>query len=166
MNDPTPELQPSVSQVVADALRTAAEGLSRWLEHPIHTTELGATRVNLDAAKASFAKPNEMLCCSTMPVEIGGSPHDLAELCEPTSSESVSESTQSGTTGVVGDNARSLASSCALYAAAALSAAALSPSGSFEGVSLTASLGDVVTANASASDFVVAVAPCSARSPR
>ena len=75
------------------------------------------------------------------------------------SSESVSESTQSGTTGVVGDKDLSLASSCALYAAAALSAAALSPSGSFEGVSLTASLGDVVTANAAASVFVVAVAP-------
>ena len=48
-----------------------------------------------------------------------------------------------------------------MYAAAALSAAALSPSGSFEGVSLTASFGDelAVTANAAASVFVVAVAP-------
>ncbi len=90
MNDPAPELQTSVSQIVADALISAADGLSRWLEHPIHTQQLGTTQVDLDAAKASLAEPGDMLCCCCMPVELAGSPKDLAELCEPTSSDSVS----------------------------------------------------------------------------
>jgi hypothetical protein len=90
MNDPAPELQPSVSQIVADALRSAADGLSRWLEHPIQTKQLSAALVDLDAAKASFAKPNDILCCCSMPIELAGSPENLADLCEPRSSESAS----------------------------------------------------------------------------
>lgn len=84
MNDPTPELQPSVSQVLADALRLAADGLARWLELPVDAKELGTTRVNLDAAKASFANLNDVLCCCTMPVDLVGPPQDLANLCAST----------------------------------------------------------------------------------
>lgn len=90
MNDPAPELQSSVSLIVADALRLAADGLSRWLEHPIETKQLGTTQIHLDAAKASLADSDERLCCCCMPVELQGSPTDLVDLCEPTSAEMAS----------------------------------------------------------------------------
>ena len=96
MNDSVPELKSSVSQIVADALRSTADGLSRWLEHPIHTKQLDATHVDLDAAKASLAKPDDVLCCCSMPVELAGTAEDLVGLYQPDPAKSVASESESG----------------------------------------------------------------------
>ncbi len=68
MPEPAPNLQPSVSQIVADALKAAADGLARWLGHPIDVEDVVTLPVSL-------AAPNEVMCCCTMPVDVAiGSP--------------------------------------------------------------------------------------------
>ena len=57
-----------VSKIVADALKVAADGLSKWLGHPIDTEDVTTT-------KLSLAVPNEVMCCCSMSVDAAiGSP--------------------------------------------------------------------------------------------
>lgn len=68
MQEPTPNLQTNVAQIVDHALIVAADGLARWLGHPIDAEEGDLQPVSLSA-------PEEMMCCCTMPVDIHiGSP--------------------------------------------------------------------------------------------
>jgi chemotaxis protein CheC len=63
MPRPSPERQTHVSQIVAHALKVAADGLARWLGHPIDADDVVTTPVSLSA-------PNEVMCCCTMPVDV------------------------------------------------------------------------------------------------
>ncbi|NND99912.1 MAG: hypothetical protein HKN47_21545 [Pirellulaceae bacterium] len=75
MQEPTSDLQTNVSQIVANALTIAADGLARWLGHPIEAEDVVANPVSL-------AVPEEVMCCCTMPVDvaIGGSKSDAGPL--------------------------------------------------------------------------------------
>jgi hypothetical protein len=58
----------NVSKIVADALKVAADGLSKWLGHPIDAEDVVTT-------KLSLAVPNEVMCCCSMTVDaVIGSP--------------------------------------------------------------------------------------------
>ncbi len=70
MHDPASTPQPNVSQIVANALRTAADGLSRWLEVPVDADEILTSWFDVETAEQSLAAPDEVLCCCTMPVEL------------------------------------------------------------------------------------------------
>lgn len=63
MRKPAPEMQTNVSQIVASALKVAADGLARWLGHPIEAEDVVT-------APVSLATPNEVMCCCTMPVDV------------------------------------------------------------------------------------------------
>lgn len=68
MHDPTSDLQTNVSQIVANALKVAADALARWLGHAIEAEDVAA-------APVSLAAPLEVMCCCTMPVDVAiGSP--------------------------------------------------------------------------------------------
>jgi hypothetical protein len=69
MLEPTPDLQPSVAQIVADALMSAADGLARWLGHRIDAKQMVAAPVGGDALQGAIAPPNDVICCCTMPVD-------------------------------------------------------------------------------------------------
>jgi hypothetical protein len=69
MSEPTPDLQPSVSQIVADALVSAADGLSRWLGHQIETKDMVTLPVDGDVLDSSIVPPSDVMCCCTMPVD-------------------------------------------------------------------------------------------------
>ena len=61
-----PELtgdQSNVSKIVADALKVTADALASWLNHPIDSQDVVAT-------KLSLAVPHEVMCCCTMPVDV------------------------------------------------------------------------------------------------
>lgn len=51
-----------VSKIVADALKVTADGLSRWLGHPIDAEDVVTTMVSL-------AAPEEVMCCCSMAVD-------------------------------------------------------------------------------------------------
>jgi chemotaxis protein CheC len=63
MQEPSSERQTNVSQIVAHALKIAADGLARWLGHPIEAEDVVT-------APVSLAAPNEVMCCCTMPVDV------------------------------------------------------------------------------------------------
>jgi hypothetical protein len=69
MPEPTPDLPPSVSQIVVDALVSAADGLARWLGHQIETKHMVTSPVDGDGLDASIMPPNDVMCCCTMPVD-------------------------------------------------------------------------------------------------
>jgi hypothetical protein len=57
-----------VSKIVADALKVTADGLSKWLGHPIAAEDVVAT-------KLSLAVPDQVMCCCSMSVDASiGSP--------------------------------------------------------------------------------------------
>lgn len=51
-----------VSKIVADALKVTADGLSRWLGHPIDAEDVVATKLSLSV-------PHEVMCCCSMSVD-------------------------------------------------------------------------------------------------
>ena len=51
-----------VSKIVADALKVTADGLSKWLGHPIEAEDVVA-------AKLSLTVPDEVMCCCSMSVD-------------------------------------------------------------------------------------------------
>jgi hypothetical protein len=70
MHEPTRNLQPSVSQIVADALKLAASGLARWLGHSIDAQHVVTSPVDVDAVEESLAAPDDVMCCCAMPVHL------------------------------------------------------------------------------------------------
>lgn len=69
MLEPTSDLQPRVAQIVADALMSAADGLARWLGHPIEAKQMLAAPVGGDSPTDALAPPGDVMCCCTMPVD-------------------------------------------------------------------------------------------------
>ena len=67
MQEPAHQLQTNVSQIVAHALKVAADGLARWLGHPIEAEDVVT-------APVSLAAPHEVMCCCTMPVDVAIGP--------------------------------------------------------------------------------------------
>ncbi len=57
-----------VSKIVANALKVTADGLSKWLGHPIDAEDVVATKLSLSV-------PDEVMCCCSMSVDASiGSP--------------------------------------------------------------------------------------------
>lgn len=83
MPDPAPDLQPSVSQIVTDALMSAADGLARWLGHPIDAKDVVTSPVDADGLEGSLAPPNDVMCCCTMPVDWAVVPPQSGDLQAP-----------------------------------------------------------------------------------
>jgi len=83
MPEPTPDLQPSVTQIVADALVSAADGLACWLGHPIEANDVVTAQADEDGLEASLAPPNDVMCCCTMPVDWAVTPPEPTPLAAP-----------------------------------------------------------------------------------
>ena len=84
MQDPTSELKPEVSQIVADALQSAADGMVRWLDLPVNAETISSGSVERQVAEDSLAASQEALCYCVMPVAlavgVGGSADSAGSL--------------------------------------------------------------------------------------
>ncbi len=68
MHDPISRLQPNVSQIVADALRLAADGMGRWLDRPVDAKQISTRSIDVESAHHALTSRERVLCCCAMPV--------------------------------------------------------------------------------------------------